>query len=689
MFGLFRKKSKSTSEVIPSTSEENASALPDDKKSKSDIKNKKTNIILLVIAFVMLGIFIVGSLMTTSKDQQKLTDLSKSTIEDTSKSKKRIADGLAYVSPLLTVDPSTVEARDIIVGEESFNSILLSVANAPIRVSDVSFSTNVDGLELDQDCAARPTITPDAGCIINIIWEPQKKETKNIFILIQYNDPEGATAQNDGNDKGRNRSFKINLVLSSINEIVPDIEPIEEIFEDEFFDDEIYEEEEDEFFEEDIFPDESVEPIVSKRTVYPTDCKEYASKAYDFSGTFIGWVQGNNDVFSPNCSNVIGVVQDDGMVLETGTGRVIGKGVVFDKSKSEEKRIELALPMLDEVMASITSDNFNPNFEDVWENRLIIKDEGDIGQESAEFDMYKAYDPLNIIGKQKNELIPFTIVGAEQISSMPKNEKYILRQSKPIPAVLSRPIFFNNAELGGFDGTVFSENNVGNAVAIVERNVYGGDGRTIIIPTGSQLIGTAAAPPGKGLQETAKVNISWDRLIRPDGAEFDLRDLTAYTGDAQGRAGVAGKNDTEYMKDLFLKPLLYSALPVAMEALFPSTSALVTRVKKTDGTYQTIGDSFTQEDMDAGTTAFDWNDTETFLDMTSEDKMKAEIQQNFKTVMQKMIEQSSETSIPFTIAAGTRVMIFLNTDIMLRIDENMNDMIGREEHQYDGGGGGY
>lgn len=689
MVDLFKKKAKSNPSQAQTPSDENANMLPNNKKSKSELATKKTNTILLFIAFIMLGIFLVGTIFTANQNQQNIENIEKTQIP-TSQVKETPIEGI-YIQPVLTADPNNIKLENVIIGNETFNSIMLSVSNAPIKITEITPSTPVDGLGIDQDCTERESISPNANCIINIIWTPTKVENKNIFLLVKYNDPEGESAINDKNEKGQIRSFKINISLSSMEKPAPVVVEQKEPEVDEFFEEE--EEEEEEYEEEPVPADEeevdefteAVAPVMNqkeqrKRTIYPDDCKKYASKAYDFSGTFIGWVQSNNDVFSPNCTTVIGSLQEDGMVLETATGKIIGKGSVHDKKKSEEKRIELALPMLDEVMNSVESGNFNPNFEDVWNNRLLVK-EGGYGGKDVDYDLYKADDPLNIISKQKNELIPFSITDPFQISSMPKDERYVLRQAKPIPAVLNRPIYFGNINYGDQDGSFIQTT----AIATVERNVYGGDGRTIIIPAGSQFIGTAEEPAGVGLQEIEKISIAWDRLIRPDGAEFDIASVGSYTGDAQGRQGVAGKNDTEYMRDLFVKPLLYSAIPVLMEAIFPSSSQFVTRAKRSDGTYQTI-DTFIDENGEKAVELmtednrddYNWDlgDTQTIANMSSKDKMKLEIQQNWKSTMQKLIEQSAKTSIPFTVPAGTRIMIFLDKDVMLRIDEDQDNMLG-------------
>ncbi|MBD5405842.1 TrbI/VirB10 family protein [bacterium] len=692
---IFNKKKTEAQATSPS--DENAKMLPPEKQSKSDISTKQTNTILLFIAFIMLGIFVVGAIFTANKNQNDMGAINQATSKETTTT--TLTETFTYISPIVSSDPQTVKFENIIVGNETFNSIMISVANNPIKISDISFSTQVDGLSFDEDCTQRESITPEAGCIINLVWNPTKVENKNIFLLLTYNDPDSQNSPDDPqSEKGKNRTYKINVALSSMEKPAPATQISNEEEEDDFYDEEEYDDEyedEDDDFEPATQSDvrrftNAVAPAISQsqtqRTVYPDDCKKYASKAYDFSGTFIGWVQKNNDVFSPNCTKVIGSLQEDGMVLETGTGKLIGKGAVFDKKKAEEKRIETDLPLLEEVMETINAENFNPDFEQVWNNRTLIKAEQK-RESTEEYDLYKADDPLNIIGKQKNALVPFSIKTSDQISSMPKDERYVLRQAKPIPAVLNRPIYFGNIDKSEIDGTVYREDST-TAVATVERNVYGGDGRTIIIPSGSQLIGQAQAPASGGLQEIAKISIDWQRLIRPDGAEFDLTQITNYTADAQGREGVPGKNDTEYMRDLFMKPLLYSVLPVAMEALFPTSSQFVTRAKRSDGTYQAL-DTFLNEDGETDVdfasdeTSYGWSptDTQTIANMSSKDKMKLEIEQNWKTTMQKLMEQSAQQSIPFTVAAGTRIMIFLDQDVMLRIDEDMSGLIDEQYEQ--------
>lgn len=653
---LLKKKKKTEAQTV---SDENTAMLPEDKKSKSDLITNRTNKLLVFIGIGMLVVFVIGAMLMANKNASKISSVEKQ-IENQTEKKKQ--DNIPYLPPVVSVEPESIKIEDLTVGEDSFNQIVLSVLNNPIKITDVSLSYDMDGLSLEaEDCTSRTKITANSSCTMNLTWLPEKKENKNLFIIVKYDTLENDTVKTS-------EEKRISISLRAVEPLPPPV--VEE--EDEFFDD--FEDGGGYEIDEDLAPETEMEedivettiPVKSKRTVMPDDCKKYASKAYDFSGTFIGWVQGNNDVFAPNCSKIVGTMQDDGMVMETGTGRIIGKGTVLDKKKSEEKRIELALPLLEETMQNMNN-SYEPNFEEVMENRRSVKEDDyparrtSIGKE----DIWRLNDTLGIYASERNKLIPFTIIDPSQLSSMPKDERYVLRQSKPIPAVLNRPIYFSSDVASDQDIT-----------ATVERNVFGGDGRTIIIPAGSQLIGVATHPGDVGIQAVQKIGITWNRLTRPDGAEFDLGAVGNYSADAQGRAGVPGKNDTGYMQQLFVKPLLYSALPVAMESLFPSTSNLVTRVKRSDGTYNTIDEVTAAIDGDgADDFSYAWNDMTYELDMSSKDKIKAEIQQNFKSVMQKLIEDSAKQTIPFTVPSGTRIQVFLNKDIMLRIDNDLDDIL--------------
>jgi type IV secretion system protein VirB10 len=88
----------------------------------------------------------------------------------------------------------------------------------------------------------------------------------------------------------------------------------------------------------------------------------------------------------------------------------------------------------------------------------------------------------------------------------------------------------------GFDST-----KAGYARAVVSRDVRGFDGKNILIPRGSRLIGESDAAIARGQNRAL---ITWTRLIRPDGMTITL-DSPAV--DPAGRTGVAASVNTHFL----------------------------------------------------------------------------------------------------------------------------------------------
>lgn len=106
------------------------------------------------------------------------------------------------------------------------------------------------------------------------------------------------------------------------------------------------------------------------------------------------------------------------------------------------------------------------------------------------------------------------------------NPSVTVPQGYLIPAVLET----------GFDST-----KAGYARAVVSRDVRGFDGKNILIPRGSRLIGESDAAIARGQNRAL---ITWTRLIRPDGMTITL-DSPAV--DPAGRTGVAASVNTHFL----------------------------------------------------------------------------------------------------------------------------------------------
>ena len=106
--------------------------------------------------------------------------------------------------------------------------------------------------------------------------------------------------------------------------------------------------------------------------------------------------------------------------------------------------------------------------------------------------------------------------------------------------------------------TALDSTRAGFARAIVSRDVYGFDGKRVLVPKGSRLIGDYKADLTDG---QSRALIQWDRLTRPDGVIINLDSPSA---DPLGRAGVKGKVNSHFFAK-FGGAILQSALDVGSQ----------------------------------------------------------------------------------------------------------------------------
>ncbi len=219
-------------------------------------------------------------------------------------------------------------------------------------------------------------------------------------------------------------------------------------------------------------------------------------------------------------------------------------------------------------------------------------------------------------GKQKDWGI------AKTISTWPVDMDMMILADKPIPAVIAR--------------SIDTEHEVP-VTAFVERNVYAEDGRNIVIPAGSRLIGSCGGGGG-GSEEassSARITINWERLIMPNGVMFDMSN--AKSADAQGRGGVLGYLDRQLFKKY--------AMPFATNLATSGLSILFATDEKSEGE----NESSRQEAM---------NDArQNFLDNT---------QQMFEQILE---DRSNIRAITF-VPAGTRIIVYPGQDLWLRTIED-------------------
>ncbi len=80
----------------------------------------------------------------------------------------------------------------------------------------------------------------------------------------------------------------------------------------------------------------------------------------------------------------------------------------------------------------------------------------------------------------------------------------------------------------------------GQVRAIVSQDVYSFDGRRVLIPTGTRLIGEYQSEVTRGQK---RIFVVWTRMLRDDGVTVRLNSIGA---DSLGRAGLAGHVDNKF-----------------------------------------------------------------------------------------------------------------------------------------------
>lgn len=98
------------------------------------------------------------------------------------------------------------------------------------------------------------------------------------------------------------------------------------------------------------------------------------------------------------------------------------------------------------------------------------------------------------------------------------------------------------AIISGVPETAINSDLPGYVRAVASRDVMGFDGRRVLIPCGSRLIGQYRSGLTAG---QSRAFIIWTRLTRPDGVTISLGSSAT---DMLGRAGLGGKVDSHFLK---------------------------------------------------------------------------------------------------------------------------------------------
>ncbi|MBR3676736.1 MAG: TrbI/VirB10 family protein [Alphaproteobacteria bacterium] len=218
---------------------------------------------------------------------------------------------------------------------------------------------------------------------------------------------------------------------------------------------------------------------------------------------------------------------------------------------------------------------------------------------------------------------------SQNISSWRVDMSEMILQDKGIPAVLARSVYASEGLSSDIPIT-----------AIVERNVFAEEGRNIIIPAGSRVIGKVSGTGTGGNSGGAvKIDISWSRLIRPDGSQWILSN--AQTADAQGRAGAIGYLDEQLLKK-YSVPLMNTVLQ-GLVNIATAGGGESTTTTNSDGSKTTTTDARAQAYQDA---------RKAFNDRVGD-------------MIQEIMDKKAQIKSVVYVPAGTRIIIYPNEDLWL------------------------
>ncbi|MBP5707699.1 MAG: TrbI/VirB10 family protein [Alphaproteobacteria bacterium] len=539
----------------------------------------------------------------------------------------------------ITLSADTVDWANITVGTKKTETISVR-ATAPAKVS-MGQNKNVAGFSAKTTCTDAAVIGEKISCNVYLEYKPTvaaKPETLTLSIYYRgEHEPEEMKS-----------AEKIMVILGADSPqpvVKPAPAPKPVVLPETDIDDE------DEF---DIEPtyvapkpaakvDQSVKSIApsdpfadeikisTKKPVVDTpmapaiqpseSCSDFAFPGYDMYGAQSGWIKPESGgyYFYPfsdrNCKNATGIYNP-------------GTGLIVD-IKDNGKKIGTDAEHVNSVLATgiVPTLSSSPRTGRVASRQTNMLSE-----------------PVGQMGKI--ELTPAPVSDVEfdttdqyaVVSTQPYDRTFILRQYKPIPATIVSDVRADTA--------LDAENLHFPVRATVDRNVYSDNGRTIIIPTGTLLLGYVTGKVPGPYKAIGRMNIKWYQFVLPNGVEFNFDSDEPVSADAQGRIGVPGRGSTDYLEQ-FVMPMLTSIVPAAVNMIAPVADKFVNQIDLDNNTV-----------VQSGT-------------LRSSELAKNEIITAWNQVAQKLLVDMMDNTVPpFTIPAGTRITVYSPNDLMVACTTN-------------------
>jgi len=585
-------------------------------------------------------------------------------------------DEIIPVTPELRFEPNTPIDWSKTMVDETRTAEIQVYANTRVQITNVV--TLVEGKEDDNiglsaaaTCTNEQTfVTADTPCLIILKYEPTEAlapthvgvnltwtafeigpdpfETKNaITAVIGAQEPK-PTAAPEPESKPAQKS-------KDISKSDPEPEGDTES-EDDFDEDagEDYEEESEEEleetgddldFQEDI--DDIAPPIDFGKTVpvksvpsvsdnigkyfspFGNGCSDFSFPGYNTAGIQSGWITPSAGAYyyhpfsDKDCKNATGIYNAD-------TGYIMDIKNPSRKIGSDAEHIRLTVQ---ERMPALTSRSGTKN-QPRGRAKQLTDDE--LESRNAGPASHIELKP----GKKPKEEFSGYDDGDTVYSTLPYDRTFVLRQYKPIPATIVSDI---QADVKLLESGLPVR-------ATVDRNVYSDNGRTVVIPTGTLMLGRVVGDLPGPYKSVGRMQIEWYQFIRPDGVEFSFGSgKNPFSADSQGRKGVPGHGSTDYIQQ-FVMPMLTAIVPAAVNLIAPISDAFVNQIDLDNNTV-----------VQSGT-------------VRSSELAKNEIITAWNNVATKLlVDMLDNTTPPFSIAAGTRITVFSPVDLVITCGDSSED----------------
>lgn len=595
------------------------------KQQFSDLrKNTPKHIQWLLLAAAFVVVLILLTLLLTHKEEEKLENAEEVAIN-------------------LSIFPDTVDWANVTVGETESETIKIST-DAPVKIMAVRTSENATGLSEKNTCTSLGQIDSNTSCTIELTYKPTLSADAHAAAL--FIDWRGATETDN-----MKKTEKVVIVLGAkkiqlpepepVSEPAPvfeEIKPVQEVVEQPSFKQEIKKDLEtiaqtpsfvfEEPKKQEAFIEEEPEYVRPSEA-----CSDFAMPGYNLSGVQSGWIRplGGTYYYYPfsdkNCENPTGVYNPD-------------NGIITDIDNNAQKIGTDA----EHIGYTTIQNGALPQLSNPATNKVVNKatqlttaelvGQGATAAAGAGFkrvQLGEAPAPDVIVGTS----------GTAVFSSEPYDRKFVLRQYKPIPATIVSEVRADPSLYGcNADGSCTSQTLP--VRATVDRNVYADDGRTVVIPTGTLLLGYVTGELPGPYKSIGRMDIKWYQFILPSGVEFNFdTDNAPFSGDSQGRQGVPGHGSTDYVEQLVM-PMITAIVPAAVNMIAPISDAFINQIDLDNNTV-----------VQSGT-------------IRSSELAKNEIITAWNQVAQKLIVDAMDNTIPpFSIAAGTRITVYSPSDLVI------------------------